>query len=49
VTLGKIKLNNVEAMVIDGNHPGPILLGMSFLGSLKVEKSGNTLKIKQRK
>ncbi len=48
VSLGKIKQNNVEAMVIDGNHPGPILLGMSFLGKLKVEKAGDVMKIRQR-
>ena len=48
VSLGKIRQNNVEAMVIDGNHPGPILLGMSFLGKLKVEKSGDVMKIRQR-
>ncbi len=48
VSLGKIRQNNVEAMVIDGNHPGPILLGMSFLGKLKVEKSGGVMKIRQR-
>ena len=48
VSLGKIRQNNVEAMVIDGNHPGPILLGMSFLGKLKVEKSGDVMKVRQR-
>lgn len=49
VSLGRIKQRNVEAMVIDGDHPGPILLGMSFLGKLKVEKAGNVLLLKQRK
>ena len=48
VSLGKIRQNNVEAMVIDGDHPGPILLGMSFLGKLKVEKAGDVMKIRQR-
>ena len=48
VSLGKIKRRNIEAMVIDGQHPGPILLGMSFLGDLKVEKVGNTLTLKSR-
>ncbi len=48
VSLGKIKQRNVEAMVIDGEHPGPILLGMSFLGKLKVEKAGEVMKIRQR-
>ncbi|MCK5002375.1 MAG: TIGR02281 family clan AA aspartic protease [Gammaproteobacteria bacterium] len=48
VSLGKIKRRNIEAMVIDGQHPGPILLGMSFLGDLKVEKAGNALTLKSR-
>ena len=48
VSLGKIKQTNVEAMVIDGDHPGPILLGMSFLGNLKVEKDGKAMPIRQR-
>ena len=48
VSLGKIKRRNIKAMVIDGEHPGPILLGMSFLGDLKVEKAGNTLTLKSR-
>lgn len=43
VSLGRIKRRNVDAVVIDGDHPGPILLGMSFLGSLKVEQAGNAL------
>jgi len=48
VTLGRIKQRDVDAMVIDGDHPGPILLGMSFLGNLKVEKSGGVMSIRQR-
>ena len=48
VSLGKIKRRNIEAMVIDGEHPGPILLGMSFLGSLEVEKAGNALTLRSR-
>ena len=48
VSLGKIKQKDVDAMVIDGNHPGPILLGMSFLDKLKVEKAGGVMKIRQR-
>ena len=47
VSLGRIKRANVDAMVIDGVHPGPILLGMSFLSDLKVEKAGNTLTVIQ--
>ncbi len=49
VVLGGLKLSNVDAMVIDGDHPGPILLGMSFLSKLKVETSGKVMQIEQRK
>jgi aspartyl protease family protein len=48
VSLGRIKQRDVDAMVIDGHHPGPVLLGMSFLGNLKVEKSGGVMSIRQR-
>ena len=48
VTIGKITESNVEAFVIDGNHPGPILLGMTFLGRLDIEHSGNALKLMQK-
>jgi len=48
VSLGGIKRRYVEALVIDGNHPGPILLGMSFLDRLEVSKSGNTLTVRQK-
>jgi len=48
VSLGRIKRQNIEAMVIDGEHPGPILLGMSFLGDLKVEKAGNRLTLRSK-
>ena len=48
VTVGKITESNVEAFVIYGNHPGPILLGMTFLGRLDIEHSGNALKLSQK-
>ena len=48
VTVGGITETNVDAMVIDGNHPGPILLGMTFLGRLSVEHSGNAMTLLQK-
>jgi len=48
VTVGDITEKNVEAMVIDGKHPGPILLGMTFLGRLSVEHSGNAMTLLQK-
>ena len=48
VSVGKIKQSNVEAFVIEGNHPGPILLGMTFLGNLNVEHAGNAMTLIQK-
>lgn len=48
VSVGRITETNVEAFVIDGNHPGPILLGMTFLGRLSVEHSGNSMTLLQK-
>jgi len=48
VSVGDITQRNVEAFVIDGNHPGPILLGMTFLGRLSVEHSGNAMTLLQK-
>ncbi len=48
VSVGRITETNVEAFVIDGNHPGPILLGMTFLGRLSVEHSGNAMTLLQK-
>ncbi len=49
VSIGNITQKNVDAMVIDSNHPGPILLGMTFLGRISVEHSGNAMTLMQRK
>ena len=48
VTVGNITETNVDAVVIDGDHPGPILLGMTFLGRLSVEHSGNAMTLLQK-
>lgn len=48
VSVGKITQTNVEALVIDGSHPGPVLLGMTFLGQLDVEHSGNAMTLLQK-
>jgi aspartyl protease family protein len=48
VSVGSITETNVDAMVIDGNHPGPILLGMTFLGRLSIEHSGNAMTLLQK-
>jgi len=48
VSVGKITQRNVEALVIDGKHPGPVLLGMSFLGQLNVEHTGTAMTLTQQ-
>ncbi len=48
VSVGNITQTNVEAFVIEGNHPGPILLGMTFLRSLDVEQSGTAMTLRQK-
>ncbi len=48
VSVGNITETNVEAFVIDGKHPGPVLLGMTFLGRLSVEHSGNSMTLLQK-
>lgn len=49
VSVGDITQTNVEALVIDGKHPGPVLLGMTFLGRIDVEQSGNAMTLTQKK
>ena len=48
VSVGEIRQTNVEAFVIEGDHPGPILLGMAFLGHLSIEHSGNAMTLTQK-
>ena len=48
VSVGDIRQTNVEAFVIDGHHPGPVLLGMTFLGRLSVQHSGNAMTLVQK-
>jgi len=48
VSVGTITQKNVEAFVIAGDHPGPILLGMTFLGKLKIEHSGMAMTLTQK-
>ena len=43
VSVGDITLNNIEAIVIDGEGPSIPLLGMSFLRQLQVSTEGRTM------
>ena len=48
VKVGAITLHNVDAGVIEGTHPTEVLLGMSFLGKLKMKQEGNKMELKKK-
>ncbi len=43
VTVGRIELSNIAAVVIDGSSPLEVLLGMSFLERLDVQQRGEVM------
>lgn len=43
VSVGALKIHNVPAVVLDGNLPSTILLGMSFLGRMEMERRSGAL------
>lgn len=45
VAVGQIAQNDVEAVVIEGDYPEMILLGMSFLNGVKLEDSNGVLRL----
>lgn len=48
VSIGEITLRDVEAGVLLGSHPDVPLLGMSFLGKLDMNRTGNRLELMRR-
>ena len=48
VTVGNIKVPQVKAVVLKGDLPRPILLGMSFLEHLKMERNGSAMVLEQK-
>jgi aspartyl protease family protein len=48
VQVGRLKQRNVTAVVIDGSHPTEVLLGMSFLDRLRVQKENGTMILEQK-
>lgn len=48
VKLGQLEQKNIEAVVIDGNYPEQILLGMTFLERLKVTKESGKMTLEQK-
>lgn len=45
IAVGKIKLSNIDAMVIEGDSPTEVLLGMSFLGRLQVKHQNEVMSL----
>ena len=48
VRVGEIELTNVDAIVLEGDAPHEILLGMSFLSRLHVSKEGNKMVLERK-
>ncbi|WP_260843364.1 retropepsin-like aspartic protease family protein [Sedimenticola selenatireducens] len=48
VQVGGIALPNVDAVVIEGNSPHKVLLGMSFLSRIKMEQQGTLMLLQQK-
>jgi aspartyl protease family protein len=48
VRVGDLELTNVPAAVIDGEFPSEVLLGMSFLNRLKMERQGTVLELRKK-
>lgn len=48
VSVGEIKLTNIDAVVIEGTHPEDVLLGMSFLGRLNVKNENEVMMLETK-
>jgi len=48
VRLGQLLEHNVEGVVVDGEFPKQVLLGMTFLNRMKVEKEGRKMTITKK-
>jgi len=48
VRVGGIELTNVDALVVQGDGPGEVLLGMSFLNRVKMDYDGALLRLSKK-
>lgn len=46
VRVGDITLRDVQAVVLEGDFPRDVLLGMSFLGRLEINRSGRLMELR---
>jgi aspartyl protease family protein len=45
VKVGEIELKNIEGTVLEGGYPTEVLLGMSFLSKVDIERKSNFIKL----
>ncbi len=48
IKVGGIELNNIKAVVLDGNYPTTALLGMSFLNRLQIQRDGPVMELRKK-
>ncbi len=48
VKVGSIELRNVDALILEGGHPTEVLLGMSFLGRVKIVNTDRALVLSKK-
>ena len=48
VKVGQIEVNHIEGAVIEGQGPSTVLLGMSFLSKVKMQREGELLLLSQQ-
>jgi aspartyl protease family protein len=48
VRIGDIQFKHVKGSVIEGEQPSEVLLGMSFLGKLDMQRKGSQMSLKQK-
>ncbi|MDH5409531.1 MAG: TIGR02281 family clan AA aspartic protease [Gammaproteobacteria bacterium] len=48
VKVGEIELTNVDGAVLDGKGPNTVLLGMSFLNKVRMQRDGKVLLLEQK-
>ncbi len=48
VKIGEIMLRNIDAVIIEGNNPTTPLLGMSYLGRLKLNNEDQYLELEEK-
>ncbi len=49
VKVGAIIVNQLEAVIVEGEYPLDILLGMNFLSHVEIHHEGNLLELRQRR